>query len=219
VRAYLALALPIVFLAACGQPQATEAPTIDGAEGRIPDAAMEMIRAEAALAQNNRAEAEAFLLENGKREAVRTTASGLQYLPVASGDETGRSPIPGEYVCVHYEGRLLDGSVFDSSLARGLPNAFPSDRLIRGWVEALALMVPGDQWQLYIHPDLAYGERGAGADIGPNAMLIFDVSLIGILGGPVPDGTDCSSLVQGALADTATTLNITPDLSLDGSGQ
>jgi FKBP-type peptidyl-prolyl cis-trans isomerase len=146
----------------------------------------------AALAAANLAEAEAFLAENGARDEVTTTASGLQYEQLASGPEGGMSPAPAQWVCVHYRGTFLDGSEFDSSYSRGQAAAFPRNGVISGWVEALGLMTPGDALRLYVHPDLAYGPSGR-PSIPPNAALLFDVSLIKLLDGPVERGADCAA--------------------------
>ena len=120
---------------------------------------------------------QAFLAENALRATVVTTASGLQYEVLASGD--GAGPGPRDLVTTHYHGTFIDGRVFDSSVERGEPAAFPVDRVIGGWTEALQLMKVGDKWKLYIPPDLAYGESGTGA-IGPNETLIFEVELLDV---------------------------------------
>jgi FKBP-type peptidyl-prolyl cis-trans isomerase len=140
----------------------------------------------------NLAAAAAFLETNGARDGVVTTASGLQYEVLAEGPANGASPTPGQVVCVHYRGTFLDGSEFDSSYSRGQAASFESNRVIAGWVEALAMMKPGDAWRLYIHPDLAYGPQGR-PGIPPNAALLFDVSLIKLLDGPAPRGVDCAA--------------------------
>ncbi len=105
-----------------------------------------------------------------------TTASGLQYEVVEPG--SGKTPGATDSVTVHYKGTLTDGTVFDSSYTRGAPATFKVNRVIKGWTEALQLMKEGAKYKLTIPPDLAYGARGAGATIGPNATLIFDVELI-----------------------------------------
>lgn len=120
----------------------------------------------------------AFLEENGKRVEVKTTASGLQYEVVKEGD--GACPGPHDKVTVHYEGRLIDGTVFDSSVERGEPATFGVTQVIPGWVEALQMMKVGAKWRLFIPSALAYGPQGAGGIIGPNQTLIFDVELIKI---------------------------------------
>lgn len=121
---------------------------------------------------------QAFLARNAARAEVITTDSGLQYEVLVSGD--GTSPAPADLVTVHYTGTLIDGTVFDSSVQRGQPAEFPANRLIAGWVEALQLMKVGDKWMLYIPPELAYGDRGAGGVIGPGATLIFEIELLGV---------------------------------------
>lgn len=122
----------------------------------------------------------AFLEENGKRVEVKTTASGLQYEVVKEGE--GACPGPHDQVTVHYEGRLIDGTVFDSSVERGEPATFGVTQVIPGWVEALQMMKEGSKWRLFIPSALAYGPQGAGGIIGPNQTLIFDVELIKIEG-------------------------------------
>ena len=117
-----------------------------------------------------------FLEENKDKEGVMTTESGLQYKVLEAG--TGASPSATQTVSVHYEGRLIDGTVFDSSIQRGEPTEFPVNRVIPGWTEGLQLMKEGAKYQFYIPSELAYGSRGAGGDIGPNETLIFDVELL-----------------------------------------
>jgi FKBP-type peptidyl-prolyl cis-trans isomerase len=109
---------------------------------------------------------------------VQTTKSGLQYLSLQAGK--GKTPTLTSTVKVHYEGKLLSGKVFDSSIARGEPIEFPVNGVIPGWTEALQRMKVGDKWKLFIPPGLAYGERGAGADIGPNELLVFEVELLDV---------------------------------------
>lgn len=120
----------------------------------------------------------AFLEANKKKPGVKATASGLQYKVIKSGN--GPSPTKESTVKVHYHGTLIDGTVFDSSVQRNEPISFPVSGVIRGWTEALQLMKVGDKWQLFIPSELGYGERGAGAAIGPNATLIFEVELLAI---------------------------------------
>jgi FKBP-type peptidyl-prolyl cis-trans isomerase FklB len=119
-----------------------------------------------------------FLAENGKRPSVKTTASGLQYEVMVDG--TGAMPKATDKVTTHYHGTLLNGKVFDSSVQRGQPIDFPVNGVIQGWQEALQLMKVGSKWKLFVPYNLAYGERGAGADIGPFETLIFEVELIKI---------------------------------------
>jgi len=119
-----------------------------------------------------------FLKTNKDKEGVQTTKSGLQYQAIKSG--SGKTPALTSTVKVHYEGKLLDGKVFDSSIARGEPIEFPVNGVIPGWTEALQRMKVGDKWKLFIPPGLAYGERGAGSDIGPNELLVFEVELLDV---------------------------------------
>jgi FKBP-type peptidyl-prolyl cis-trans isomerase FklB len=117
-----------------------------------------------------------FLAENAKRAGVMTTASGLQYEVVTAG--TGVKPTASDKVTVHYHGTLPNGKVFDSSVQRGQPIDFPVNGVIAGWTEALQLMATGSKWKIFIPSSLAYGERGAGADIGPHQALVFEVELL-----------------------------------------
>lgn len=139
----------------------------------------EMQEANQKAANQNREIGEAFLSENAKREGVKTTASGLQYEVLESGN--GAQPTANDRVEVHYTGKLIDGTVFDSSVERGVPATFGVTQVIPGWVEALQLMHEGDQWRLYIPSDLAYGPNGAGGLIGPDTTLIFDVQLLRVI--------------------------------------
>ena len=123
-------------------------------------------------------EGTAYLEKNSKRKEVTTLPSGLQYEVLSSG--SGATPGLNDKVTTHYTGTLLDGTVFDSSVERGQPASFPVSGVIKGWTEALQLMKEGDKWKLYIPYDLAYGERGAGAQIGPYATLIFEIELISV---------------------------------------
>ena len=137
-------------------------------------------RAEAAkMADVNEAAGKKFLEENGKRVEVKTTASGLQYEVIKEGD--GEQPTAQDQVEVHYTGKLIDGTVFDSSVERGMPAPFGVTQVIPGWVEALQLMKAGSKWRLFIPSQLAYGPQGAGGVIGPNATLIFDVELLKVI--------------------------------------
>ncbi len=129
-------------------------------------------------AEKNKAEGEKFLAENGKKEGVKTLPSGLQYKVITPG--TGKTPKATDTVTTHYRGTLIDGTEFDSSYKRGEPVSFPVSGVIPGWTEALQLMKEGAKWQLFLPSSLAYGERGVGRDIGPNATLIFDVELISV---------------------------------------
>ncbi len=129
-------------------------------------------------AEKNKKEGEQFLAQNKRKEGVITTASGLQYKILKPG--AGKKPEATDTVTVDYRGTLIDGTEFDSSYRRGQPATFEVNKVIRGWTEALQLMPVGSKWQLFIPPDLAYGDRGAGQQIGPNATLIFEVELISI---------------------------------------
>ena len=120
----------------------------------------------------------AYLAENGAREEVTTTESGLQYEILVSGE--GSKPTTSDQVTVHYHGTLTDGTVFDSSVDRGQPATFGVTQVIKGWTEALQLMSVGDKWKLTIPSNLAYGDQGAGGMISPGATLIFEVELLGI---------------------------------------
>ena len=127
----------------------------------------------------NKAAGENFLAENAKKAGVITLPSGLQYEIVKEGN--GKRPAATDRVQCHYEGTLIDGTVFDSSIKRGEPAVFGVNQVIKGWVEALQLMPEGSKWRLYIPYDMAYGEHGAGEMIPPYSALIFDVELIKVL--------------------------------------
>lgn len=140
----------------------------------------EEMEAEAAKAgEANKQIGEAFLAENAKREGIKVTESGLQYEVLSEGN--GATPVASDKVEVHYTGKLIDETVFDSSVERGVPAMFGVTQVISGWVEALQLMKEGDKWRLYIPSDLAYGPQGAGGIIGPNCTLIFDVELLRVI--------------------------------------
>jgi len=132
------------------------------------------------VAQTNKKAGEDFLAANKGKEGVVALPSGLQYKILKEG--TGLKPSSSDSVVCNYRGTLLNGTEFDSSYKRGEPATFPVSGVIKGWTEALQLMPIGSKWELFIPPDLAYGERGAGADIGPNATLIFEVELLSIQG-------------------------------------
>ena len=119
-----------------------------------------------------------FLEENAKNDSVVQTASGLQYMIIKEG--TGAKPGPEDEVTVHYTGKLIDGTVFDSSVERGEPATFPLNRVIPGWTEGLQLMSEGSEYRFFIPSELGYGEKGSGDQIPPNSVLIFDVQLIKI---------------------------------------
>lgn len=181
------------------------------------------------LAQANLEAGKQFLVENKDKEGVQVTESGLQYKVVEEG--SGPSPDTNDSVTVHYEGRLIDGTVFDSSRKRGEPVTFPVDAVIPGWTEALQLMQEGATYMLYIPPKLAYGERGAGAQIGPNETLVFEVELLKVnekeggasgdtAGGDSASSDSAQSGSQGGgeSADAATSGQGSNESGSDGSG-
>jgi FKBP-type peptidyl-prolyl cis-trans isomerase FkpA len=143
-------------------------------------ARMQQRQAEERSAQASKAleEGTKFLAENGKREGVKTTASGLQYEVLAEGK--GAKPTAADTVTVHYRGTLINGEEFDSSHSRGEPATFPLANVISGWTEGVQLMSPGAKYKFYIPSELAYGERGAGVRISPNSTLIFEVELLSV---------------------------------------
>jgi FKBP-type peptidyl-prolyl cis-trans isomerase len=165
--------------------------TIAGKEPRLTDEVREQVKADIsrklqqkqmderlAKAKTAQEAGEKFLAENAKREGVKTTASGLQYEILTEG--SGSQPKASDKVKVHYRGTLIDGTEFDSSYSRGQPISFPLSNVIPGWTEGLQLVKVGGKAKLYIPSELAYGERGAGAKIGPNETLIFEVELLDI---------------------------------------
>ena len=129
-------------------------------------------------AEDSKKAGEAFLAENKKKEGVVTLPSGLQYKVLTTGD--GKKPTADDTVQVHYRGTLINGTEFDSSYNRGQPATFKVTGVIPGWTEALMLMPVGSKWQLFIPSELAYAERGAGREIGPNETLIFELELLAI---------------------------------------
>lgn len=133
---------------------------------------------ESELAGKQQQLADIFMEANAAREEVTTTASGLQYEVLEAG--SGAKPGPQSTVVTHYHGTLVDGTVFDSSVDRGEPAEFGVHQVIPGWIEALQMMSVGDKWRIACPPQLAYGEQGAGAAIGPNTALVFEIHLIAI---------------------------------------
>jgi len=129
--------------------------------------------------QENLESGNAFLEQNKNREGITVTESGLQYEVLKEG--SGEKPDSTDKVRVHYHGTLVDGTVFDSSVDRGEPAVFGVTQVIPGWTEALQMMPEGSKWKIYVPSELAYGERGAGSDIGPNSTLIFEVELLEIV--------------------------------------
>jgi FKBP-type peptidyl-prolyl cis-trans isomerase len=162
VLAMVMAALFMAGIASCGSNETTNT------EQTTPDNGQQI--------KDNKTIGREFLEENAKNDSVVQTTSGLQYMVLKEG--TGTKPGPTDTVTVHYTGRLLDGTVFDSSVERGEPASFPLDKVIPGWTEGLQLMSEGSQYRLFIPSELAYGSKGAGDQILPNSTLIFDVELI-----------------------------------------
>jgi len=136
------------------------------------------VAAAKAVGEKNQKEGESFLAANKAKEGVVTLPSGLQYKVISNG--TGPKPTAEQTVVCHYRGTLIDGKEFDSSFKRGQPGTFPVKGVIKGWTEVLQLMPVGSKWQVFVPSALAYAERGAGADIGPHATLIFEIELVAI---------------------------------------
>jgi FKBP-type peptidyl-prolyl cis-trans isomerase len=130
------------------------------------------------MVAQSKAQGEAFLAKNAQEDNVKVTPSGLQYKVIKAG--SGASPAATDLVRVHYEGKLINGDKFDSSLDRGEPAEFPVNRVIPGWTEALQMMKVGDKWQLFIPANLAYGEQGRPGAIPPNSVLVFEVELLDV---------------------------------------
>jgi FKBP-type peptidyl-prolyl cis-trans isomerase len=129
-----------------------------------------------ATGEKNKIDGEKFLAANKNKPGVITLASGLQYKVIKSG--SGKTPKASDKVTANYKGSLLDGTEFDNSYKRGEPATFPVSNIIKGWTEALLLMKEGDVWEVYLPANLAYGEQGAGQQIGPNAVLVFQIELL-----------------------------------------
>jgi peptidylprolyl isomerase/FKBP-type peptidyl-prolyl cis-trans isomerase FklB len=165
--------LALAALAACQRPQTNGATNTASRQADPNDVARATIPPEA----------QAFLARNGRVGGVHTTASGLQYQVIRAGPAAGLHPQRSDEVKVNYEGMLLDGQVFDSTYQRGTPAVMPVAGLIPGWVEALQLMRPGDEWRLWLPPTLAYGDAGAGP-IPPGSVLVFRLELLDILPAP-----------------------------------
>lgn len=176
----------ILGLAACSNDNSDNDKTEEGTDGAPQEATETGADTQAQKVPDTmtdqaafKAENLAYLEENKNKEGVQVTASGLQYRVIESGD--GKSPTAADFVTVHYAGRLIDGSEFDSSYKRGEPATFPAGRLIPGWTEALQLMQVGDKWELAIPSEIAYGANGAGGVIPGDATLVFDVELLGVM--------------------------------------
>jgi len=161
-----------------GDPQLTETEMRSVLQAYQAEHQKKMQQARKEQSEENSAASKAFLNENANKPGVKTTASGLQYKVLTSGE--GESPKATDTVSVHYTGTLIDGTKFDSSVDRGQPAEFAVNRVIKGWTEGLQMMKPGDKWQLFIPSELGYGERGSGRTIGPNQALIFDVELLSV---------------------------------------
>ena len=157
-------ALLLAGMASCNNSSSNETTT----EEATPDYGQQI--------KDNKTIGREFMEENAKNDSVVQTQSGLQYMVLKEG--TGAKPGPTDEVTVHYTGKLLDGTVFDSSVERGEPATFPLDKVIAGWTEGLQLMSEGSKYRLFIPSELAYGSKGAGDQILPNSTLIFDVELI-----------------------------------------
>lgn len=147
-------------------------------QSRMAEVQAEMQKEASAKAGKAKEEGKSFLTTNGKREGVKTTASGLQYEVIKEGK--GAKPVPTDKVNVHYHGTLINGKVFDSSVQRGEPITFGVQEVIKGWTEGLQLMSVGSKFKFFIPSDLAYGDNGAGPDIGPGETLVFEVELLKI---------------------------------------
>ena len=148
-------------------------------QGRMMAAQQKKVEEEAG---KNLEAGEKFLADNAERDGVTVTDSGMQYEVLASGEEGAASPTLNDTVEVHYHGTLPDGTVFDSSVEREQPATFGLQQIIPGWQEALPMMKEGDKWKIVLPPSLAYGEQGAGGDIGPNQVLIFEIELLDVKG-------------------------------------
>ncbi len=167
MKKFLALSVATLLMASmasCGSNTSTG----ENTEEAAPDYGQQI--------KDNKTLGREFLEQNAKNDSVVVTKSGLQYMVLEEGN--GTKPGPTDKVTVHYTGKLLDGTVFDSSVERGEPATFGLDQVIPGWTEGLQLMSEGSKYRLFIPSELAYGSKGAGSDILPNSTLIFDVELI-----------------------------------------
>ena len=166
MKKFLSIAMATLLFA--GMASCNNTSNTETAEDTTPDYGQQI--------KDNKTLGREFLEQNAKNDSVIQTKSGLQYMVLQEG--TGAKPGPTDEVTVHYTGKLLDGTVFDSSVERGEPATFPLDKVIPGWTEGLQLMSEGSKYRLFIPSELAYGSKGAGDDILPNSTLIFDVELI-----------------------------------------
>jgi len=154
--------------------------SIDDMRAAFDDYRDKQMEARKVTAEKNKKAGTDFLAGNKKEKGVTELPSGLQYKIIREGE--GKKPLASDTVTVNYRGTLINGEEFDSSYKRGMPATFPVDGVIKGWQEALPLMKEGSKWQIYVPADLAYGLQGAGANIGPNETLIFDIELLNIKG-------------------------------------
>lgn len=166
--------------AIAGKPQLTE----DQIKEVMAALEKDMQQKQKVAGEKSAAEGAKFLEENKKKEGVKTTASGLQYKVIKEG--TGAQPKATDTVTVNYRGTLIGGKEFDSSYKRGQPATFPLNGVIKGWTEGLQLMKTGSKYQLFVPPDLAYGDRTVGPDLPPNSTLIFEVELVEAKPAPPP---------------------------------
>lgn len=150
--------------------------TSDEMRAAMETAQQQLLAKRTEKAEKAKSAGEAFLAANKKKSGVKTLDSGLQYKVLKSGK--GKQPISTSTIIAHYKGTLIDGSEFDSSYARGEPATFGVNQVIKGWQEVIPLMHEGDKWQVVIPAELAYGERGSGASIGPNETLVFEIELL-----------------------------------------
>jgi FKBP-type peptidyl-prolyl cis-trans isomerase FklB len=155
----------------------------------------------------NAEESEKFLEENRKKEGIKTTESGLQYKVLKEGD--GITPGPEDFVRVNYRGTFIDGKEFDSSYAKGEPQKFQTDGVIKGWTEAMQMMRVGSKWQLFVPPDLAYGKGGLGQRIPPNKVLVFEIELLAVEKG---DKADQQPGAQPGRPSAVKKMNITGEI-------
>lgn len=172
IKSFLIVSVAAAALVGCSGSEQSASNGTNATAGYAP------ATAPAAASTDPKAAGEAFLAANAKQPGVVTTPSGLQYSVIKSG--TGDSPKATDSVTVHYTGTLIDGTVFDSSVQRGVPATFGVNQVIPGWTEALQLMKVGDKWKLFIPSNLAYGPQSPGAGIPANSVLIFEVELLSI---------------------------------------
>ena len=168
MKKFLAMAMAALLMTGMASCSGNNTSTNESTEEAAPDYGQQI--------KDNKTLGREFLEQNAKNDSVVVTKSGLQYMVLKEG--TGAKPGPTDKVTVHYTGKLLDGTVFDSSVERGEPATFGLNQVIPGWTEGLQLMSEGSKYRLFIPSELAYGSKGAGEQILPNSTLIFDVELI-----------------------------------------